>query len=167
MYTWAKVNTVQRAVVIISALGAQYGDNQTSRPQERAEGLAEPIDISLSGRRVCRTHEGTTGASLYYQSPSSGWIPLHFWQSFSYHLRCSPLVVQSRSLGGRLQRLNSLQLLTQPRTHKNACGLWCTDVRSVPCQPDLGVGAKSEATPDTPFTGHSILAGRTAESIKL
>ena len=48
MYTWAKVNTVQRAVVIISALGAQYGDNQTSRPQERAEGLAEPIDISLS-----------------------------------------------------------------------------------------------------------------------
>ena len=53
MYTWAKVNTVQRAVVIISALGAQYGDNQTSRPQERAEGLAEPIDVSLSLREEC------------------------------------------------------------------------------------------------------------------
>ena len=48
MYTWAKVNTVQRAVVIISALGAQYGDSQLSGPQEGAEGLAEPIDISLS-----------------------------------------------------------------------------------------------------------------------
>lgn len=39
---------MQRAVVIISALGAQYGDNQPSGPQEGAEGLAEPIDISLS-----------------------------------------------------------------------------------------------------------------------
>ena len=123
--------------------------------------------LSLSERRVCRTHQGTTGAFLYYQSPSSGWIPLDFWQSFSCHLRCSPLAVQSQSPGGSLLRLNSLQLLTQPRTHKNACGLWLTDERSAPCQPDLGVSAESEAAPDSPFTGHSIPAGRTAESIKL
>ena len=143
----AKVNTVQRAMVITSALGAQDGDSQPSGPQEGAEGLAEPTDISLSlsGRRLCRMHQGTTGASLYYQCPSSGWIPLHFWHSFSYHLSCSPLAVQSRKPCGRLRRLNSLQLLTQPRGHKNACGLWLTDVRSAACQPDLGVGAESEA----------------------
>ena len=35
------------------------------------------------------------------------------------------------------------------------------------CQPNLGVGAESEAAPDSPFTGHSAPAGRTAESIKL
>ena len=48
MYMWAKVNTVQRAVVIVSALGAQYSDNQPLGPQEGAEVLAEPIDISLA-----------------------------------------------------------------------------------------------------------------------
>ena len=72
-----------------------------------------------------------------------------------------------RSKVEALVGLNSLQLLTQPRTHKNACGLWLTDERSAPCQPDLGVSAESEAAPDSPFTGHSIPAGRTAESIKL
>lgn len=48
MYMQAKINTVQRAMVITSALGAQDGDSQPSGPQEGAEGLAEPIDISLS-----------------------------------------------------------------------------------------------------------------------
>ena len=59
------------------------------------------------------------------------------------------------------------KLPSAAHTAKNVCGLWLTDVRSAPCQPNLGVSAESEAAPDSPFTGHSIPAGRTAESIKL
>ena len=169
MYTQAMITSAESSGQHLStrcsvwwqpAFGTTRGNRRPSRAHRH-------ICLSLSGRRLCRSHQGTTGASLYCQSPSLGWISLHFWQSFSCHLRCSPLAVQSWSPVGRLRRLNSLQLLTQPRAHKNACGLWLTDVTSAPCQPDLGAGAESEATPNSPFTGHSVLAGRTAEYIKL
>ena len=171
MYMRPNVNSVESSGHHLSARCSvwwqpAFGATRGSRGPSRAHRHL-PLTLLLSGRRVCRTLQGTTGASLYYQRPSSGWILLHFWQSFSCHLRCSPLAVQSWSPVGRLRRLNSLQLLTQPRAHKNACGLWLTDVTSAPCQPDLGVGAESEATPNSPFTGHSVLAGRTAEYIKL
>ena len=132
--------------------------------RERAEGLAEPIDVSLSLREEC------AGPIKVPQ--------VHFFTIRAHHQGGShstsgkvfPVILDAhlwRSKVEALVGLNSLQLLTQPRAHKNACGLWLTDVTSAPCQPDLGVGAESEATPNSPFTGHSVLAGRTAESIKL
>ena len=142
-------------------LGAQYGDSQLSGPQEGAEGLAEPIDISLSlsfslgeecaGRfKVPQVHLFTIR-----DHPQGG--------SYSTSGKVFPVILDAhlwRSKVEALVGLNSLQLLTQPGAHKNACGLWLTDVTSVPCQTEL-------ATPDSPFTGHSVLAGRTAESITL
>ena len=100
MYTQAMITSAESSGQHLSTRCSVW--SQPSGPQEGTDGLAEPIDVSvsLSGRRLCRSHQGTTGASLYCQSPSSGWISLHFWQSFSCHLRCSPLAVQSRSPGG-------------------------------------------------------------------
>ena len=83
--------------------------------------------------------------------------------SYSTSGKVFPVILDAhlwRSKVEALVGLNSLQLLTQPGAHKNACGLWLTDVTSVPCQTEL-------AAPDSSFTGHSVLAGRTAESITL
>jgi len=113
---------------------------------------------------VCQTHQSPTEASLDDQCPTSGWIALHFWHGCSSPLRCSPLSFRSCRQAGRLWRRNSLQLLTQTRAHKDACGLWLTDGRSVPCQPEMGIGAEREAAPDSSFTGHSVPAARAAES---
>ena len=102
MYTQAMITSAESSGQHLStrcsvwwqpAFGTTRGNRWPSRAHRH-------ICLSLSGRRLCRSHQGTTGASLYCQSPSLGWISLHFWQSFSCHLRCSPLAVQSRSPGG-------------------------------------------------------------------
>ena len=104
MYMRPNVNSVESSGHHLSARCSvwwqpAFGATRGSRGPSRAHRHL-PLTLLLSGRRVCRTLQGTTGASLYYQRPSSGWILLHFWQSFSCHLRCSPLAVQSRSPGG-------------------------------------------------------------------
>lgn len=68
--------------------------------RERAEGLAGPIDVSLSERK-CAGRIRYTGAFLYYQTHHQGGSTLHFWQSFPVILDARLWLSKVKALVGR------------------------------------------------------------------